>query len=251
MAAGSLIGRIALVTGSASGIGRSVCQLFAKQGATVVAVDVQEKANMETLASLLPGNNHCALTADISKPASVNELFEKIKDSFSAAPTVVVNSAGIIRDNLLVRATEENFDEVIAVNLKGTYLVTQAAAKMMLSEKVDCGSIVNVSSIVGKGGNIGQCNYAASKAGVIGLTKSASKELSRFNIRVNAVLPGFINTPMTDWVPEKVLQGIMKLIPMRKLGQPEDIAEACLFLASKNSAYITGACLEVTGGLNI
>lgn len=243
------MGRVALITGAASGIGRSVCQLFAREGARIIAVDIQEEANMETLKSLAQGN-HCAMTADISSVASVNEIFTKFKQ-FNAVPTVIVNSAGITRDNILLRATEEDFNEVIAINLKGTYVVTQAAAKMMLSEKVEHGSIVNISSIVGKGGNIGQCNYAASKAGVIGLTKSASKELSRFNIRVNAILPGFISTPMTDAVPEKVLQKMLKFIPMQRFGQPQEVAETCLFLASKRSAYITGACLEVSGGLNI
>lgn len=297
MASGMLMGRVALITGAASGIGRSVCQLFAREGARIIAVDIQEEANMETLKSLAQGN-HCAMTADISNVASVNEIFTKLKERFNAVPTVIVNSAGITRDNILLRATEEDFNEVIAINLKfpwlyetvhvricdhsqyklaggshvsffgqkdkpcmqnicaavcdqGTYVVTQAAVKMMLSEKVEHGSIVNISSIVGKGGNIGQCNYAASKAGVIGLTKSASKELSRFNIRVNAILPGFISTPMTDAVPEKVLQKMLKFIPMQRFGQPEEVAETCLFLATKRSAYITGACLEVSGGLNI
>lgn len=250
MASGMLMGRVALITGAASGIGRSVCQLFASEGARIIAVDIQEEANMETLKSLAQGN-HCAMTADISSVASVNEIFTKLKEQFNAVPTVIVNSAGITRDNILLRATEEDFNEVIAINLKGTYVVTQAAVKMMLSEKVEHGSIVNISSIVGKGGNIGQCNYAASKAGVIGLTKSASKELSRFNIRVNTILPGFISTPMTDAVPEKVLQKLLKIIPMQRFGQPEEVAETCLFLASKRSAYITGTCLEVSGGLNI
>lgn len=250
MASGMLIGRVALITGAASGIGRSVCQLFAHEGARIIAVDIQAEANMETVKSLAQGN-HCAMTADISSLESVNEIFTKLKEQFNAVPTVIVNSAGITRDNLLLQATEEDFNEVIAINLKGTYAVTQAAAKMMLSEKVEHGSIVNISSIVGKGGNIGQCNYAASKAGVVGLTKSASKELSRFNIRVNAILPGFISTQMTDAVPEKVLQKMLKFIPMQRFGKPEEVAETCLFLASKRSAYITGACLEVSGGLNI
>ncbi|CAE1295950.1 HSD17B8 [Acanthosepion pharaonis] len=247
---GDIISFIILSHQPLYGIGRSVCQLFAREGARIIAVDIQEEANMETLKSLAQGN-HCAMTADISNVASVNEIFTKLKERFNAVPTVIVNSAGITRDNILLRATEEDFNEVIAINLKGTYVVTQAAVKMMLSEKVEHGSIVNISSIVGKGGNIGQCNYAASKAGVIGLTKSASKELSRFNIRVNAILPGFISTPMTDAVPEKVLQKMLKFIPMQRFGQPEEVAETCLFLATKRSAYITGACLEVSGGLNI
>ncbi|XP_029649260.1 estradiol 17-beta-dehydrogenase 8 [Octopus sinensis] len=251
--AGLLSGRLALVTGAASGIGRSVCEVFAREGARVAAVDVQAPGLQETLKllkSATPGN-HYAFPTDISLPQSVAEMMDQVSKQFQDVPTVAVNCAGITRDNLLIRSTDEDFDKVIDVNLKGTYLVMKAVAQMMMTKHVECGSIVNIASIVGQYGNIGQCNYSASKAGVEGLSKSAAKELSRFNIRVNSVLPGFIATPMTEKVPEKILQQVTKLIPMQRLGTPEDIAEVCLFLASKRSGYVNGASIEVSGGLRM
>lgn len=148
----------------------------------------------------------------------------------------------------MMKLTEEDFDKVVNVNLKGTWLLNKAVGKAMLTDKVP-GSIVNISSLVGKTGNIGQTNYAASKAGVIGITKSMAKEMGKFNIRVNAVLPGFIETPMTETVPENLMQMTKLLIPLGRLGNPEEIANTCAFLASDKSSYITGATIEVTGGL--
>ncbi|XP_023215722.1 estradiol 17-beta-dehydrogenase 8-like [Centruroides sculpturatus] len=145
--------------------------------------------------------------------------------------------------------TEQMFDDVIKVNLKGTYLVMQAASKLMIQEKVTNGCIVNISSVVGKVGNMGQCNYAASKAGVEALTKSAAKELARYGIRCNAVMPGFIDTPMVSTVPEKVMDNILKQTPLRRKGKPEEIADVCAFLASCKSSYITGEIIQVSGGL--
>nr|AHE80140.1 17beta-hydroxysteroid dehydrogenase 8 [Azumapecten farreri] len=247
-AAGLLAGRLALVTGAGSGIGKAVCQVFAKEGATVAVVDLHADTANSTLETL-PKGDHQAFGADVSCSASVNDLIGQLKDKFSAVPTVTVNSAGITRDKLMLKMSEEDFDEVIGVNLKGTYLVNQAVSRALVESKAKGGSIINISSISGKVGNVGQTNYAASKAGVVGLTKTVAKEMGRFGIRVNAILPGFIETPMTDKVPDHLIQMTKMLIPLSRLGKPEEIANACLFLASDHSSYVTGTTLEVAGGL--
>lgn len=243
-----LSGRLAVVTGAGSGIGRAVCRVFASEGATVIGADMNEKGMEETLAMIKDTGDHQSFQCDVSSSASVNNLLDKIKEKYSSAPQVAVNSAGITRDRTMMKLTEEDFDKVVNVNLKGTWLLNKAVGKAMLTNKVQ-GSIVNISSLVGKTGNIGQTNYAASKAGVIGLTKSMAKEMGKFNIRVNAVLPGFIETPMTETVPENLMQMTKLLIPLGRLGNPEEIANTCAFLASDKSSYITGATIEVTGGL--
>ncbi|XP_011430925.3 (3R)-3-hydroxyacyl-CoA dehydrogenase [Magallana gigas] len=243
-----LSGRLAVVTGAGSGIGRAVCRVFASEGATVIGVDMNEKGMEETLAMIKDTGDHQSFQCDVSSSASVNNLLDKIKEKYSSAPQVAVNSAGITRDRTMMKLTEEDFDKVVNVNLKGTWLLNKAVGKAMLTDKVP-GSIVNISSLVGKTGNIGQTNYAASKAGVIGITKSMAKEMGKFNIRVNAVLPGFIETPMTETVPENLMQMTKLLIPLGRLGNPEEIANTCAFLASDKSSYITGATIEVTGGL--
>lgn len=243
-----LSGRLAVVTGGGSGIGRAVCRVFASEGATVIGADMNEKGMEETLAMIKDTGDHQSFQCDVSSSASVNNLLDKIKEKYSSAPQVAVNSAGITRDRTMMKLTEEDFDKVVNVNLKGTWLLNKAVGKAMLTDKVP-GSIVNISSLVGKTGNIGQTNYAASKAGVIGITKSMAKEMGKFNIRVNAVLPGFIETPMTETVPENLMQMTKLLIPLGRLGNPEEIANTCAFLASDKSSYITGATIEVTGGL--
>lgn len=243
-----LSGRLAVVTGAGSGIGRAVCRVFASEGATVIGADMNEKGMEETLAMIKDTGDHQSYQCDVSSSASVNNLLDKIKEKYSSAPQVAVNSAGITRDRTMMKLTEEDFDKVVNVNLKGTWLLNKAVGKAMLTDKVP-GSIVNISSLVGKTGNIGQTNYAASKAGVIGITKSMAKEMGKFNIRVNAVLPGFIETPMTETVPENLMQMTKLLIPLGRLGNPEEIANTCAFLASDKSSYITGATIEVTGGL--
>ncbi|XP_052674992.1 estradiol 17-beta-dehydrogenase 8-like isoform X2 [Crassostrea angulata] len=243
-----LSGRLAVVTGAGSGIGRAVCRVFASEGATVIGADMNEKGMEETLSMIKDTGDHQSYQCDVSSSASVNNLLDKIKEKYSSAPQVAVNSAGITRDRTMMKLTEEDFDKVVNVNLKGTWLLNKAVGKAMLTNKVQ-GSIVNISSLVGKTGNIGQTNYAASKAGVIGITKSMAKEMGKFNIRVNAVLPGFIETPMTETVPENLMQMTKLLIPLGRLGNPEEIANTCAFLASDKSSYITGATIEVTGGL--
>ncbi|KAG9472111.1 (3R)-3-hydroxyacyl-CoA dehydrogenase isoform X2 [Eleutherodactylus coqui] len=243
---------LALVTGGGSGIGRAVCQRLAQEGASVAVVDLSIDSANDTLRRLArdaPGQDHVALAADVSRSESVRALMEQIQSRFLAPPRVAVNSAGITRDEFLLRLSEEAFDSVLNVNLKGTFLITQAVAQSIVTSGQDGGSIINMGSIVGKVGNLGQGNYAASKAGVEGLTKTAAKELAKFGICCNTILPGFIATPMTEKVPQKVLDKFAGMIPLGRLGRPEDVADVCAFLATEDSKYITGASIEVTGGL--
>uniref|UniRef100_A0A8C6U6V3 (3R)-3-hydroxyacyl-CoA dehydrogenase n=1 Tax=Neogobius melanostomus TaxID=47308 RepID=A0A8C6U6V3_9GOBI len=247
-----LISRLALVTGGGSGIGRAVCQRFASEGATVVVADVSRDAADETLDVLRRdhgGQQHTAVHVDVSSKDSVGKLITQIQTHYFQPPSVCVNAAGITQDDFLLSLEEEQFDKVIQVNLKGTFLVTQAVAQALVASGASKGSIITLGSIVGKVGNIGQANYAASKAGVEGLTRSAAKELSKFGIRCNCVLPGFISTPMTDKVPEKVINKLLTLVPLGRMGEPAEVADVCAFLASDESRYITGTSVEVTGGL--
>uniref|UniRef100_A0A8C7ELY0 (3R)-3-hydroxyacyl-CoA dehydrogenase n=1 Tax=Neovison vison TaxID=452646 RepID=A0A8C7ELY0_NEOVI len=245
---------LALVTGAGSGIGRAVSVRLAREGATVAACDLDRAAACETVwllggqgsEEVAPGGTHAAFQADVSEAGSVRRLLEQVQACFSRPPSVVVSCAGITRDEVLLRMSEDDWDKVIAVNLKGIFLVTQAAAQALVSSGCH-GSIINISSIVGKVGNMGQTNYAASKAGVIGLTQTAARELGRHGIRCNSVLPGFITTPMTQKVPQKVLDKVIGIIPMGHMGDPEDVADVVAFLASEDSGYITGASVEVTG----
>lgn len=164
-------------------------------------------------------------------------------------PSILVNSAGITRDNWLLKMTESEFDDVYKVNLKGTFLMTQLFAKAIIENNVSSGSVINISSIVAKINNVGQANYAATKAGVISFTKVASKEFGKFNIRVNAVLPGFIDTPMITTVPDNIRNKFIEQCPLKRLGNPNEVAEVIAFLASEKSSYVNGAAIEVTGGL--
>ncbi|XP_043860575.1 (3R)-3-hydroxyacyl-CoA dehydrogenase [Dromiciops gliroides] len=247
---------LALVTGAGSGIGRAVSLRLAREGALVAASDRNGAAAKETI-QLLEGTGseagagpgcHAAFQADVAEAGAAQGLIEQIQACFSRPPSVVVSCAGITRDEFLLRMPEDYWDEVIAVNLKGTFLVTQAAARALVSSGCG-GSIINISSIIAKVGNLGQANYAASKAGVDGMTRCVARELGRHGIRCNSILPGFIITPMTKKVPQKVLDQITPQIPMGHLGVPEDVADVVAFLASDDSGYITGTTLEVTGGL--
>lgn len=266
-----LSGKLALVTGGGRGIGRAVCQVLSRENAEVVVSDLSLENCNQTLSSLSQ-KKHLAVESDVSSLTSVKSCFQQILDEYKRAPDIIVNSAGITRDGFMLRMKEEDFDKVIDVNLKGTFYVTQTGAAFMKEQNIQ-GAIVNIASIVGKTGNIGQANYTASKAGVIGFSKTAAKELGRFGIRVNVILPGFIKTPMTDVVPDKikimarsqiplVLKSsseqktvIMRMVeritgkPLGDFGHPEDIAEAAAFLASSRSSYMTGCCLDVNGGL--
>ncbi|XP_070524236.1 estradiol 17-beta-dehydrogenase 8 isoform X3 [Cardiocondyla obscurior] len=203
---------------------------------------------METTATL-EGKGHVALNVEVSDRKSVEAAFEQVLKQFSKPPTIIVNSAGITRDNFLVKLSDSNFGDVIDVNLKGTFLVMQTAVKAMIAANAtENSSIINISSIIGKLGNIGQSNYSASKAGVIAMTRSACMEFGQFGIRVNVVLPGFIDTPITTTVPDKVKELFIKNVPLRRIGKPQEVAEVIAFLASDKSSYINGASIEVTGG---
>lgn len=242
-----LAGKFAVVTGGGSGIGRAICQQLSAQGARILVADLNKAAAEDTV-KLIKGD-HLACAVDVSKAESVN-LLRDFALKQSVLPSVVVNCAGITQDSTLLKMPKEKWDAVINVNLNSVFLVTQSFAREAVKSNAPL-SVINVSSIIGKVGNFGQTNYAATKAGVIGFTKSAAKELARKNVRVNAVLPGFIKTPMTEAMPPKVLSDICAGIPMGRMGDAEEIANSVLFLASDLSSYITGATLEVTGGIHM
>ncbi|CAG4926680.1 unnamed protein product [Colias eurytheme] len=254
MVSGLVAGRLALVTGAGSGIGRAACQVLAREGATVIAADRNYDAALETIkahTALASGSSaigdHCAAEVDVSDSKSVKNLVQTLSKQFKVPPSIVVNSAGITKDNWMLKLSEEDYDSVLNVNLKGSFLIMQEFAKLMIDASLP-GSIVNISSIVGKYGNMGQANYSASKAGLIGMTKTASKELGKFNIRVNVILPGFVNTPIINTVPDKVKETLLKMVPLGRLGQPEEIAEVIMFLSSDKSSFVNGATIDVTGG---
>lgn len=242
------IEKTALVTGASRGIGRAIALALASKGFAVAlnyagSHDAAETVKKEIEAA---GGKAFTVQGDVSKSEDVDRVFKAVKDEFGGLD-VLVNNAGINRDALLIRMKESNWDDVIATDLKSDFLTTKAAAAMMMRKRK--GSIINISSVVGIMGNIGQANYAAAKAGVIGLTKACAKEMAARNIRVNAVAPGFIETAMTDGIPEKIREGMISSIPMGRMGQPEDVAKAVCFLASDDSSYITGQVLVVDGGL--
>lgn len=242
------IEKTALVTGASRGIGRAIALALASKGFAVAlnyagSHDAAEAVKKEIEAA---GGKAFTVQGDVSKSEDVDRVFKAVKDEFGGLD-LLVNNAGINRDALLIRMKESNWDDVIATDLKSDFLTTKAAAAMMMRKRK--GSIINISSVVGIMGNIGQANYAAAKAGVIGLTKACAKEMAARNIRVNAVAPGFIETAMTDGIPEKIREGMISSIPMGRMGQPEDVAKAVCFLASDDSSYITGQVLVVDGGL--
>ncbi|EFO96853.1 hypothetical protein GCK72_022291 [Caenorhabditis remanei] len=245
-----LAGRIAVVTGGGAGIGKSICQTLANHGARVVVADW----NVDTAAATakdLPSTSakHSSCFVDVADVDSVQKLRDHVKTIGTSS--ILVNCAGVTRDSTLVKMTQDNWDSVIKVNLNGVFHLSQAFVRESVENNNHPLSIINVSSIVGKMGNFGQTNYAATKAGVIGFTKSAAKELAKKNVRVNAVLPGFIKTAMTEKMPPNVLAEICKGIPMGRMGEPEEIANSVLYLASDLSSYVTGATLEVTGGFSM
>ncbi|KAL6461108.1 hypothetical protein MHYP_G00310740 [Metynnis hypsauchen] len=249
-----LISRLAVVSGGGSGIGRAVCQRFASEGASVVVADCNKESAHKTLELLsrhYKGQEHVALEVDVSLKESVGRLVNAIQSHYFQPPSICVSAAGITQDEFLLKMEEEDFDRVIQVNLKGTFLLTQAVSSALVAAGISKGSIITVGSIVGKVGNAGQINYSASKAGVEGLTRTAAKELSKYGIRCNCILPGFIASPMTKNVPEKVMSKVSPLILMGRMGKPAEVADVCAFLASDDSQYITGVNIEVAGGLFI
>jgi 3-oxoacyl-(acyl-carrier-protein) reductase len=244
--------RVAVVTGSARGIGKAIVQKLLDAGAKVVVVDLNQDDVDKTCREIAEASGAAAgeriagFDCDVSKPYSVEALFKSVKDRFGSLD-ILVNNAGITRDGLFMRMTYEQWKEVIDVNLNGTYLCCRHAFSML--RRSECGRIINISSVAA-GGNIGQANYAASKAGVIGLTKTLAIELARRRVTVNAVAPGFIDTKMTRSVPEEARKHWIDKIPAGRPGTPNDVAEAVLFLASDDASYITGEVLEVSGGMN-
>jgi 3-oxoacyl-[acyl-carrier protein] reductase len=239
--------RVAIVTGASRGIGRSIAEALASRGARIVAVDLDMQATEQMVADLkASGTEAIAVQGNVTNSADVERMFEEALEAFSQVD-ILVNNAGITQDALLLRMKDEQWDAVLNVNLKGAFLCTRAAAKIMSKQRY--GRIINIASIVGQMGNAGQANYCASKAGLIGLTKSNARELARRNVTVNAVAPGFIATAMTDALPEKARQELSAQIPMERLGGPEDIANAVIFLATEASGYITGQVLAVNGGM--
>lgn len=240
-------GKVAIVTGASRGIGRVIALDLAKRGAKVVL----SARNVEALESLVAeiaalGGEAAAVAGDVSLSSDADNLISSAVEFFGRVD-ILVNNAGITRDGLLLRMKDEDWDAVLDINLKGSFLCTRAAAKVMSKQRY--GRIINISSVVGEMGNPGQANYAASKAGLLGLTKAVAKEFARRNITVNAVTPGFIVTDMTEALGEKARQELENQIPLGRLGQSEDIANAVAFLASEQSGYITGQVLGVNGGM--
>ncbi len=236
--------RVVVVTGASRGIGRAIAEAFAKEGAKVACV-ATTLPNAQATADAVGGR---AYACDVSDAAQVSDTFDRIAEEMGTV-AVLVNNAGITRDTLLVRMKDEDWDRVLDVNLKGAFLCTRAVSKGMM--KARAGRIVNVSSIIGDTGNAGQANYAASKAGLLGLTKSVAKELGARGVTCNAVAPGFIETEMTHGLPAEFKAHVEKTAPAGRLGRAEDVAAAVLFLASDAAAYITGQTLTVDGGLTL
>lgn len=243
-----LEGKTALVTGASKGIGRKIAEKFAEHGANVAFTYLSSVEKGEALEQELQsfGTKVKGYRSDASKFDEAEKLINDIVADFGALD-IVVNNAGITKDGLLMRMSEENWDEVINVNLKSVFNVSKAASKVMM--KARKGSIINMSSVVGVQGNAGQANYAASKAGIIGFSKTLAKELGSRNIRTNVIAPGFIRTEMTDVLDPKVVQGWEEGIPLKRAGETEDVANACVFLASDMSSYVTGQVLSVCGGM--
>ncbi|NOY65626.1 MAG: 3-oxoacyl-[acyl-carrier-protein] reductase [Nitrospirae bacterium] len=242
-----LKGQTALVTGAARGIGRAIAEALAKEGANIVVVDLnQDEAHQcaEYMESL--GVKAVALSGDVSKSEDVKKIFEKTVEEFGGFD-ILVNNAGITKDALLLRMKEEDWDAVLSVNLKSVFLCTKEAIKIMAKKRY--GRIVNIASVVAFTGNPGQANYSASKAGIVGLTKTTAKEYASRGITVNAVAPGFIMTAMTEKLPDNIKEEMLKTIPLSRFGTPEDVANAVLFLALPQSGYITGQVIHVNGGM--
>ena len=245
---GLLTGKTALVTGASKGIGRAIATKMAQEGANVAFTYLSSVEKGEALEKELAafGIRAKGFRSNAAKFAAAEELVNAVVTEFGSLD-ILVNNAGITRDNLLMRMSEEMWDEVINVNLKSCFNTVKAATRTMMKQRA--GSIINITSVVGLKGNAGQANYAASKAGIIGFTKSVALELGSRGIRSNAVAPGFIETEMTDALDEKTVQGWRDAIPLKRGGSPEDVANVCLFLASDMSAYVTGQTLQVDGGM--
>ena len=246
----SLQGKTAVVTGGARGIGRACCLALAEKGANVVTCYAHSSEACEETIRLVKekGVKGICVKADVSNPEELSLLMDTVKKEFGSID-ILVNNAGVTRDNLIMGISEADFDTVLDTNLKGAFFATKACARTMLKQRG--GRIVNISSIVGVRGNAGQTNYAASKAGLIGLTKSVAKELGAKGVTCNAVAPGFIETDMTAGLPDSVKEATLASIPMKKLGKAEDVANLVAFLASDEASYITGQVICVDGGMAV
>jgi len=240
--------RVAVITGGSQGIGLAIAKTLAEQGALIAIVDVLEEQAQAAAADLAKTFDikAKAFKCDISDFDASAKMIDEVKEVFGTVD-ILVNNAGITRDGLILRMSEAQWDSVIAVNLKGVFNCTRHVSPIMLRNRR--GSIINITSVVGQMGNKGQSNYAASKAGVIGFTKTIARELAGKKVRSNAVAPGYIETEMTSQLPEAAQKELKKIIPMKQLGSPEDVAQAVLFLASDNSKYITGQTIAVNGGM--
>ncbi|MCM1172190.1 MAG: 3-oxoacyl-[acyl-carrier-protein] reductase [Clostridium sp.] len=240
--------KTAIVTGGSRGIGRAICLALAKAGANVVTCYAHGAEGADETVKLCGelGVQAMAVQADVAVSEDVTRLIDAVKEKFGSID-ILVNNAGITRDNLILKMNEADFDQVIDTNLKGAFLCIKGVSKLMLKQRA--GRIINISSVVGVRGNAGQVNYSASKAGLIGMTKSVAKELASRGITVNAVAPGFIETDMTAKLPEPVIEETMKSIPMRTIGKGEDVANLVAFLASDEARYITGQIICVDGGM--
>ena len=242
-----LEGRVALVTGGARGIGRAICEKLASEGAKIAMVDIMldvaEKTAEEFKAQ---GYEAMAIQANVAVPEDADKAIAAVVEKFGKLD-ILVNNAGITRDTLMLKMTEKDWDAVLAVNLKGTFNFTKAATKVMM--RVRYGKIVNIASVVGRMGNVGQANYSASKAGVIALTKTTAREFGSRNITANAIAPGFIQTDMTEKLPQEARDAFLVNIPLKRAGLPADVANAVCFFCTDESAYVTGQVMNVCGGL--
>jgi 3-oxoacyl-[acyl-carrier protein] reductase len=243
-----LKGKCAIVTGGGRGIGKAIALKLAEQGANIVINYRSSEKEAEELVNAIAniGGTALAVKADVSKFDEAEKLIKGAQEKFGSVD-ILVNNAGITKDNLMLRMKEEDFDNVIAVNLKGCFNCIKHVSSVMLKQK--SGRIINISSVIGLVGNAGQANYAASKAGVLGLTKSMAKELGSRGITVNAIAPGYIETDMTDVLPQKVKDTIMDSIPLKRIGKTSDVADLTAFLASDSASYITGQVINVDGGM--
>ena len=245
---GLLEGKVAIITGASKGIGRGIAEAYVREGATVAFTYLSSVEKGQALEKELSANGGTAkgYRSDASDMSQAEELIKNVMADFGQID-IVVNNAGITKDNLLMRMSEEDFNRVVQVNLNSVFNMTKAVQRIMLKQR--SGSIVNISSVVGVKGNAGQANYAASKAGAIGFSKSIALELGSRNIRCNVVAPGFIETEMTAILDQTTVEGWRKAIPLKRGGTPEDVANACVFLGSNMSAYVTGQVLNVDGGM--
>ncbi|NBV12849.1 MAG: 3-oxoacyl-[acyl-carrier-protein] reductase [Sphingobacteriia bacterium] len=245
-----LSGKTALITGASRGIGKAIALEFARQGANIAFTDLGDESQLAGLESLLQAEGVQAkgFVANAAAFEPAQQVVKEVLATFSGLD-IVVNNAGITRDNLLLRMTEEQFDLVLEVNLKSVFNYTKAAIGPMMKQRKGC--FINVSSVVGVDGNAGQANYAASKAGIVGFTQSVAKELGSRNIRANAIAPGFIMTEMTQQIPEVEIENWLKSIPLQRPGTVDDVAQVCVFLASDMASYVTGQVIHIDGGMKM